>query len=73
MRTDTAVEQRLAQTADHHCIGQVSAVIGNKLTITTTGGATPTIPRLATWTPAIGDIVLVAKTPGGWVAVGKIA
>lgn len=73
MRLDQIIEQRLAEVGDRSCTGQVSAVVGNKLTVSTTGGASMTIPRLATWTPAIGDLVVIVKTPGGWVAIGKIA
>jgi hypothetical protein len=73
VRLDHAMEQRLADAADRHATGQVSAVVGNKITVTTTGGASLTIPRLATWTPTVGDVVVIAKTPGGWVALGKIA
>lgn len=72
MRIDMAVEQRLADAADRFCVGQVTALVGAKVTVSTCG-TTPTIPRLATWTPQIGDIVVVAKTAAGWVALGKIA
>lgn len=73
MRLDQALDQRFAAAADQFATGQVSAVVSNKVTVVTTGGASLTIPRLATWTPANGDLVVIAKTPGGWVALGKIA
>lgn len=72
MRLDQVIEDRLAE-ANQFCIGQVSAVVSNKVTVTTTGGASLTIPRLATWTPAQNDVVVIAMTPAGWVALGKIA
>ena len=68
-----AIDLRFTETADRHCVGQVSAVVANKVTVVTTGGASLTIPRLATWTPAMGDYVLIAKTIVGWIALGKIA
>ncbi len=73
MRPEKALDQRIADTAERFRIGQVNAVVSNKITVTTSGGATPTVPRLATWTPAIGDIVLLALTPAGWIALGKVA
>lgn len=73
MRIDQALEARLAEAAERFCVGQITAVVNNQVTVSTTAGATPTINRLATWTPAIGDIVLIAKTGVGWVALGKIA
>lgn len=73
MRLDQAVDQRLADAADRHATGQISAVVGTKITVTTTGGASLTIPRLTSWTPSIGDMVVIAKTPGGWIALGRIA
>lgn len=69
-----AVELRLAElAAATFCTGQVTAVVGTKITVTTTGGGSLTIPRLTTWTPAVSDVVVIAMTPGGWVALGKVA
>jgi hypothetical protein len=73
MRLDQAVEQRVADASQQFCTGQVTAVVGNKVTVTTLGGASLTIPRLATWTPAANDVVVIAMTPAGWVALGKVA
>lgn len=71
-RLEVELETRLDDLAERHRVGQVSAVVGSRLTVTTTAGATLTVPRLATWTPAVGDIVLLAITPGGWIAIGKV-
>jgi hypothetical protein len=71
-RFEREVQQQIADASERHRIGQVSAVVGSKLTVTTSGGASLTIPRLSTWTPAAGDIVLLAITPAGWIAIGKI-
>jgi hypothetical protein len=72
-RLETAIEQRLNDAAERHRVGSVSGVAGTKLTVVTSGGATLTVPRLATWTPVAGDIVVLALTPAGWIAIGKIA
>ncbi len=73
MRPEVAIEQRLAEAGQRHCIGKVTAVVAPKITVTTTGGASMTIPRLSTWTPAVNDVVVIAMTPAGWVALGQIA
>ncbi|TDQ01237.1 hypothetical protein [Labedaea rhizosphaerae] len=73
MRPERALQQRFTETAERFRTGQVGAVINNTLTVTTSGGASLTVPRLATWTPAVGDVVVLALTPGGWIALGKIA
>jgi hypothetical protein len=73
MQLHQAVDQRLNDVTEQFRVGQVSAIVGNKVTVTTSGGGSPTVPRLATWTPTIGDIVVLALTPGGWIALGKIA
>lgn len=72
-RLERALDDRLAEAAGRFVVGQVSSVVSNKLVVTTSGGASKTIPRLATWTPANGDIVVIAMTPAGWIALGKIA
>lgn len=72
MKPEVALAIRLADVADVFAVGQVSAVVSNKVTVSVAGGSV-TIPRLATWTPAALDMVLVAKTAAGWIALGKIA
>lgn len=71
-RLEQEIERRLADAQDNFRVGQVSAVVGSRLTVITSGGGALTIPRLSTWTPVAGDIVLLAVTPAGWVALGKI-
>lgn len=73
MRPERAVDQRLSDAVDRFRIGQISSVVNNQIIVTTSGGASKTVPRLATWTPAVGDIVVIALTPAGWIALGKIA
>lgn len=71
-RFEYEIDQRLTEVAERHRVGTVSVVVGSRLTVITTGGASMTIPRLSTWTPVAGDIVLIALTPAGWIALGKI-
>lgn len=73
MKPERALEQRFTDTAERFRIGQVSSVVANQLIVTTSGGASKTVPRLATWTPAVGDVVVIALTPAGWIALGRIA
>lgn len=72
MRTEQAIDLRLADAVDQWRIGQISAVAGNKITVSV-AGTTRTINRLASWTPATGDVVVIAVTPAGWIALCKIA
>ncbi len=71
-RFEAEIDRRLGEALEQHRVGQVTAVVGSKLTVVTSGGATLTVPRLATWTPAVTDIVLLAVTPAGWIAIGKV-
>lgn len=73
MKPERALEQRFTDTVERFRIGQVSSVVSNQLIVTTSGGASKTVPRLASWTPAVGDVVVIALTPAGWIALGKIA
>lgn len=71
-RFEAEIDRRISEALEQHRVGQVSAVVGSKVTVITSGGASLTVPRLTTWTPVAGDIVLLAVTPAGWIAVGKI-
>lgn len=71
-RFEYEIERRINEAREQHRVGQVTAVVGSKLTVVTSGGSSLTIPRLNNWTPVAGDIVLLAITPAGWIAVGKI-
>jgi hypothetical protein len=72
MHVAQAVNDRVAEAAERFRIGQIAGIAAPKITVTTSGGATIPVPRLTTWTPVIGDIVLLALTPAGWIAIGKI-
>lgn len=52
--------------------GTVSGTSGTKVVVAVQGGSM-TIPRLASYTPTIGDAVLIAATPIGWIVLGKSA
>jgi hypothetical protein len=73
MRVDRAIEERIIAATEQFRIATVTAVVGNQITVAMPGGGTPTIPRLSTWNVLVGDIVLIAVTPAGWVALGAIA
>lgn len=71
-RFELEIDRRIAEAKEQHRVGQVTAVVGSKITVVTSGGASITIPRLSGWTPVAGDVVLLAVTPAGWIALGKI-
>lgn len=73
MSIQQAVTARLADNAERFRMGQVSAVAGNKITVVTSGGGSMIIPFLDTWIPAAGNVVLIALTPAGWIAIGIVA
>lgn len=71
-RFELEIDRRLRDAEDRFRVGQVAAIVGTRLTVITSGGGSLTIPRLSTWTPVAGDIVLLAVTPAGWIALGKV-
>lgn len=71
-RFELEIDRRIRESLEQHRVGQVVTVVGSKLTVLTSGGATLTVSRLSTWTPVAGDIVLLAVTTAGWIALGKI-
>lgn len=71
MGLEHAISARIADATEQFRVGQVSGIVGTHLTIALSGG-TYTVPRLATWTPTVGDLVLIARTPAGWIALGNI-
>lgn len=52
--------------------GTVSGTSSTKVIVSVQGGSM-TIPRLASYTPTAGDVVLIAATPIGWICLGKPA
>lgn len=73
MRPEQAIEQRLAEAADLFRVATVTAVGASTLDLSVRGTTKAGVPRLASWSPVVGDYVLVAITPAGWIALGKIA
>lgn len=73
MRLGQALDQRITESSEVFRVGQVSAIVGAKLAVVTSGGASLIVPRLTSWTPTVGDLVVMALTPAGWIALGKIA
>lgn len=52
--------------------GTVSGTSGTKV-IVAVDGSSMTLPRLASYTPTVGDIVLIDAAGDGWVVLGKTA
>lgn len=50
----------------------VSGTSGTKV-IVTVDGSSMTLPRLASYTPTISDVVLILAVPGAWIVLGKPA
>jgi uncharacterized membrane protein len=71
-RFERTIDERIDTARETHRIGWVSTVSGSRLVVITSGGATLTVPRLASCAATGGDVVLLAVTPAGWIAVGKI-
>ena len=68
-----AIEQRLDQiAAGMWRTGTVSGTSGTQV-IVTVDGASHTLPRLASYTPVNGDVVIIAARPGAWLVLGKPA
>jgi len=53
-------------------VGTVSGTSGTKVVVAVDGGSV-TIPRLASYTPTIGDIVHIDTAGAGWLVLGKSA
>ncbi|GAA3877716.1 hypothetical protein GCM10022243_48070 [Saccharothrix violaceirubra] len=53
--------------------GTVSGTSGTKVVVAVSGG-TLTLPRLASYTPTVGDVVVIdTLQPGAWLVLGKPA
>lgn len=70
-RFEREVQDQIEEAGQKFRVGQVTAIVGSRLTVTT-DGATLTIARGSTWTPAVNDIVLIAVTQVGWIAICKV-
>ena len=55
-------------------VGTVSGTSGQKVIVAVPGmSPSPTIPRVANYSPVNGDVVLIAWTDLGPIVIGKIA
>lgn len=70
-RFEREIQEQIVDASVKFRVATVTAIVGSKLTVTT-DGATLTVARLSTWTPVVNDIVLIAVTQVGWIAVGKV-
>jgi hypothetical protein len=67
-----AVEKRLAELIEElRKVGTVTSTNGTQVTVTVQG-ASLTLPRLASYTPTIGDVVII-QGPAPYLVLGKPA
>lgn len=69
-----AIEQRMNELRDSlRKVGTVTGTSGQKVVLLVEG-STMTLPRMAHYTPVIGDVVVIDATkPGAWIVNGKPA
>ena len=73
MEIPYALEQRLAAIeAGMWRTGTVTGTSGTRVVVNVDNGSM-TLPRLASYTPAVNDVVIIAARPGNWFVVGKTA
>lgn len=78
IQDEVAKQIELVRTQLMASLWKVGTVTGSSSSparvIVTVQGGSMTIPRLSSYTPVtVGDVVLIASTPLGWIALGKIA
>lgn len=72
MKPEDAVADALAQlTESLRLVGTVSGTSGTKVLVTVRG-ALLTLPRLASYSPTVGDTVQI-QGPAPWLVLGKVA
>ncbi|APU20957.1 hypothetical protein [Actinoalloteichus sp. GBA129-24] len=68
-----AIEQRFADaTSGLVRTGVVTGTSGTQLVVTVAGTAM-TLPRLVTYTPTVGHVVIILAAPGAWLVLGRVA
>jgi type IV secretory pathway VirB6-like protein len=74
VRRSDAIEIRIEQAlANRRMEGKVTAIVGNKVAVAVNNGSL-TLPRLASYAPAVNDIVHIdAMITGSWLVIGKSA
>jgi hypothetical protein len=59
--------------ASRRKVGTVTAIVGTKVRVTVDNGSVD-LPRLASYTPTVGDVVQIdAMVSGSWLVLGKAA
>jgi hypothetical protein len=71
---DVLAEQLAGAAGSGATVGQVTALAGTKVTVRIRGGLV-TLPRLASYTPAVNDVVIVLPlgNDGAKIVLGKPA
>lgn len=73
MDSADAIEQRIRAVVDGMWrTGTVSGTSGTQVVVAV-DGASLTLPRLSSYTPVNGDVVVIACPPGAWLVLGKPA
>lgn len=54
-------------------IGVVDSVDGATIDVVLRGSVIPNVPRLADYTPAVGDRVVVIRSGASLIAIGRVA
>lgn len=72
MTPEDAIADALAQLVDSlRLVGTVSGTSGTRVLVTVRGTLL-TLPRLASYTPTVGDVVHI-QGPAPWLVLGKTA
>jgi hypothetical protein len=72
MRIEHAIEQRFdGLAAGMWRTGTVTGTSGTQI-IVAVENTSMTLPKLATYTPTVGDVVIIAARPGSWFVLGTI-
>jgi len=69
-----AVTEKLAEAlAACRKVGTVTAISGTRVIVSVSGGSM-TLPRMAHYTPTVGDVIQIdATVQDSWVVLGKVA
>lgn len=72
MNQEEAIARAIKELRDSlRKTGKVTSISGKKVFVTV-GGSSMKLPRLASYTPTVGDAVIIdSAQPGSWIVLGK--
>ncbi|MCF7550963.1 hypothetical protein [Pseudonocardia sp. WMMC193] len=70
---NTTLDDRTDTGTGAWAVGAVTEIVSATRVKVTVRGGTKTLPRLAGYTPTVGDTALIACVPGAWCLIGKFA